>query len=266
MQELLRRGFSGFLYVFILLFCELYSHETFLALFAFFLIVSVYEYTKLVKTPYIPSIILGTLFYVLFNKYVLHEIYWEVITWFSVVICLYGVYFLFSDKTHISKIEKFLYLIGYVIIPFVLLSKIPMGIKGYNPKILIGIFVLIWTQDTFAFIVGKTIGKHKLLERISPKKTIEGFIGGCLFTFGTGLLIAKYFTEASLFIWGGIAIIICIFGTLGDLFESKLKRIANVKDSGNIMPGHGGILDRLDSIIFAAPFLYLFFIILRYVS
>lgn len=266
MQELLRRGFSGFLYVFILLFCELYSQETFLALFAFFLIVSVYEFTRLVKILYIPSIIIGTIFYIFFNKYALQDIYWEVITWFSAIICIYGILFLFSEKSHMSVLIKSLFLVGYVIIPFVLLSKIPMGIKGYNPKILIGIFVLTWTQDTFAFIVGKTIGKHKLLERISPKKTIEGFIGGCLFTFGASLFIAKYFTEASLYIWGGIAIIICVFGTLGDLFESKLKRIANVKDSGSIMPGHGGILDRLDSIIFAAPFLYLFFIILRYVS
>jgi phosphatidate cytidylyltransferase len=115
------------------------------------------------------------------------------------------------------------------------------------------------------------MGKHKLFERISPKKTIEGFLGGMVFTLIGAYILSRFdvfLTPVfnSSLIWMGAAIILVVFGTLGDLVESKFKRNAGVKDSGNIMPGHGGILDRLDSIIFAIPFLFLFYQIINYVS
>jgi phosphatidate cytidylyltransferase len=169
--------------------------------------------------------------------------------------------------------SKYLYLLGYIILPFIFITKISFGVVDYNPKIIIGLFILIWTNDTFAYIVGKTIGKHKLFERISPKKTIEGFIGGIIFAVFAGYLISKYyirattqFSDKSILIWTIIAVIVGVIGTIGDLIESKFKRIAGVKDSGKIMPGHGGILDRLDSVIFVAPFVFLFYKILNYVS
>jgi phosphatidate cytidylyltransferase len=126
----------------------------------------------------------------------------------------------------------------------------------------ISIFILIWTNDTFAYIIGKKWGKNKLFERISPKKTIEGFAGGVLFCILASIILSLFFNFFSLGIWISSAIFVGVFGTIGDLIESKFKREANVKDSGNIMPGHGGILDRLDSIIFVAPFLYIIFQIL----
>lgn len=117
---------------------------------------------------------------------------------------------------------------------------------------------MIWTNDSFAFFVGKNFGKHKLFESVSPKKTIEGFIGGLLFAIIAGFLIGKYSTYFSISNWIIIAVIVAIFGSLGDLVESKFKRQAKVKDSGTIMPGHGGLLDRLDSLFFLAPFVYLY--------
>jgi phosphatidate cytidylyltransferase len=178
--------------------------------------------------------------------------------------------FLFDDTVQsISKLSKYIYLTGYILLPFVFITKISFGIKDYNPKIIIGLFILIWTNDTFAYLVGKSIGKHKLLERISPKKTIEGFIGGVVFAVILGYIISKYYIEvnqSNIYIWIIIALIVGIFGTIGDLIESKFKRIAGIKDSGKIMPGHGGILDRLDSVIFVAPIVYLFYQILPYVS
>jgi phosphatidate cytidylyltransferase len=136
-----------------------------------------------------------------------------------------------------------------------------------------GLFILIWTNDTFAYLVGKSIGKHKLFEKISPKKTIEGFFGGLIFSIFAGYLISAYlikpsaqFSDKSILIWMIIAAIVGVIGTIGDLIESKFKRVAGVKDSGKIMPGHGGVLDRLDSVIFVAPFIFLFYKILYYVS
>ena len=120
---------------------------------------------------------------------------------------------------------------------------------------------MIWCNDTFAYLVGKLIGKHKLLERVSPKKTIEGFIGGIVFTILASVIISQFYTFFNVTLWIITGLIISVFGTLGDLVESKFKREAGIKDSGNIMPGHGGILDRLDSIIFVIPFLYTLYLI-----
>ena len=189
----------------------------------------------------------------------------------TLIVSIKCLFFLFNEKKQkTTSFSKYMYLIGYIILPFIFITKIPIGEQNkYNPKIIISIFILIWTNDTFAYIVGKSIGKHKLLEKVSPKKTIEGFIGGIFFTVLASYIIAKYYIqikEVNTFIWIVIALIVSIFGTIGDLIESKFKRIAGVKDSGKIMPGHGGVLDRLDSIIFAAPIVYSFYQILYYVS
>jgi phosphatidate cytidylyltransferase len=126
---------------------------------------------------------------------------------------------------------------------------------------MISVLVLIWVNDSFAFIVGKNFGKRKLFVSVSPKKTIEGFIGGFICALITAYIISisnLNSVDFSLTNWFIIAAIVSIIGTIGDLVESKLKRQANIKDSGTIMPGHGGILDRLDSLLFAAPFVYLY--------
>lgn len=144
----------------------------------------------------------------------------------------------------------------YIVLPFsifLLIYKTPNS--GSDWLIISGMFLIIWSNDTFAYLSGRFFGKHKLFERISPKKTWEGSIGGFLFAIIAGLVYA-FFTEQSFLFWGIGACIVSIGGVLGDLIESKIKRITGVKDSGNIMPGHGGILDRFDAIMFAAPFFY----------
>ncbi len=176
---------------------------------------------------------------------------------------------LFLFEKHNKKLDqssKYVFLIGYLIIPIIIFTKIPFISNEYHPKIIISLLVIIWMNDTFAYLVGRSIGKKKLFERISPKKTIEGFIGGLIFSILTGLFLARFYISESITQWILIALIISGFGTLGDLIESKFKRNAGVKDSGSIMPGHGGFLDRLDSIIFVAPIVYLFYQILYYVS
>ena len=127
-------------------------------------------------------------------------------------------------------------------------------------------FVLIWINDSFAYLIGSNFGRQKLFESVSPKKTVEGFLGGVFFSAVGSYFIFKCTNNLDFSNWLIISVIISVFGTIGDLIESKYKRQANVKDSGNLMPGHGGLLDRLDSAIFVAPFIYLFLKILNYVS
>lgn len=279
MNESLKRLLSGVVYVALLIIATSYSVSSFYILFGIFMLIAIYEFCQLAGLNKIFPLLFGATIYTAtthfkpqfsFETNQIIDIALLAATLFVSIKC---VILLFSSQDSIDKLSKYVYIIGYVIFPFILITKIPFGIKGFNPKIIISIFILIWTNDTFAYIVGKSIGKHKLIEKISPKKTIEGFVGGMAFCVIAGILISKFYIQAkpshqslSLLIWTISAVIISIFSTLGDLIESKFKRIAGVKDSGNIMPGHGGILDRLDSIIFVAPFVYLFYQILYYVS
>ena len=296
MRETLKRGISGAIYIILLLASILYSTESFFVLFGVFLIIAVYEFCNLIQINNVFPIIFGIILYSTvtlishynnlttdainqtFNTDVEIAINIQqlnlVLLVIALVVSIKCILFLFYDSIQkISTSSKYLYLLGYIILPFVFITKISFGINDYNPKIIIGLFILIWTNDTFAYIVGKSIGRTKLFEKISPKKTIEGFLGGILFAILAGYLISKYyikanpeFSDRSILIWTSIAVIVGIVGTIGDLIESKFKRIAGVKDSGNIMPGHGGILDRLDSVIFVAPIIFLFYQILNYVS
>ena len=295
MNETLKRTISGAVYIALLLTSILFSTESFIILFGIFLIIATYEFCNLVKLNKIFSILFVTLFYSTVSLISFYKTETEnyiskllkdniiitvdidrlftVLLIITLIVSIKCIVFLFDDTQEISRASKYIYLIGYIMLPFLFITKISFGIKDYNPKIIIGLFVLIWTNDTFAYLVGKSIGKHKLFERISPKKTIEGFLGGVVFAAFAGFLISKLyiqpnpeFSSKSILIWTIIALIVSVFGTIGDLIESKFKRVAGVKDSGAIMPGHGGVLDRLDSVIFVAPIIFLFYQILYYVS
>ena len=268
MNETLKRALSGAVYVVLLLGCISYSREGLAILFGAFLIIGVYEFCKMCGLNYFISIPLagGAYFYLLNKNYDLNLN--TALTAIAIIISIKLLLYLFNhNKTHFKTYTRYFLLFGYIILPFILANYVAMGVKGYNPKILISIIILIWTNDTFAYLVGKNLGKNKLFPSVSPKKTIEGFIGGLIFTVIGGALLAHFYIMASnLYIWIIIASIVSVFSTLGDLIESKLKRVAGIKDTGNIMPGHGGILDRLDSIIFVIPFINLFYLILYYVS
>lgn len=146
----------------------------------------------------------------------------------------------------------------YLLPALILLPIFPNVLGGHHPWLLVSVFILIWTSDTFAYLSGRFLGKNKLFERISPKKTWEGFIGGLLFTVLVSVILANYLEFLSTQAWVGLAILVGIGGTLGDLFESAIKRNFKVKDSGSFIPGHGGILDRIDSLLLVLPLAYLF--------
>ena len=295
MNETLKRTISGAVYIALLLTSILFSTESFIILFGIFLVIATYEFCNLVGINKFFSILFVSLFYSTvslisfyrnetenyINKLLKENIVFTIDTdrlftvllIITLIVSVKCIVFLFDDTQTISKASKYIYLIGYIMLPFLFITKISFGVKDYNAKIIIGLFVLIWTNDTFAYLVGKSIGKHKLFERISPKKTIEGFFGGVVFAAFAGFLISKLyiqpnpdFSSKSILIWTIIALIVSVFGTIGDLIESKFKRVAGVKDSGTILPGHGGVLDRLDSVIFVAPIIFLFYQILYYVS
>jgi len=129
---------------------------------------------------------------------------------------------------------------------------------AFSPAILIGFFILLWTNDTGAYLVGSSMGKHPLFERISPRKSWEGFFGGLIMTMLVSLLLPGWLGLTDATGWMIIAVIISFTGTLGDLVESMLKRSLGLKDSGTILPGHGGFLDRFDSVVMAFPLVYLY--------
>lgn len=156
--------------------------------------------------------------------------------------------------------------IAWIVFPLALLSGFfnPAADRGWiHGGALLGFFLILWIYDSGAYIVGSVAGKRKMLERISPGKSWEGFAGGTAAGLLTAYMISASFLEFSSIEWMLIAIVIIIFGTLGDLIESMLKRSAGIKDSGSLLPGHGGILDRFDAVLVAAPFVYLIITFLR---
>lgn len=267
MNSTLTRAISGAVYIVLLISATFYSSNSFLLFFGILLLIAVSEFCKLVNLKNIVPMLIAVGLFILCNLSNTIKTNDILILLATLLVSVKAIFFLFDKKNKpVDSLSKYVYLIGYIILPFVLITKIPFVENSYNPNIILSIFILIWVNDTFAFLVGKTFGKHKLFEKVSPKKTIEGFVGGFIFSIVAGIILAQFLMLQSYIHWIFIAVLASVFGTLGDLVESKFKRIANVKDSGNIMPGHGGVLDRLDSIIFVAPIVFLFYQIIYYVS
>ena len=155
----------------------------------------------------------------------------------------------------------------YIALPFSLLNVLafnatPEGIVMFNPILPLSVFVFLWMNDTGAYCVGSLLGRHKLFPRVSPGKSWEGSIGGCVVVLAVAWVIANYVDNGQLlgmtsmlatWEWLGLGLVVVVFGTWGDLVESLFKRTIGIKDSGNILPGHGGMLDRFDSSLLAIP-------------
>lgn len=267
MRESIIRAISGLLYISILVVSILSSEFIFISLFFLIGFVCLLELEKLLRLKSYALYAVHALFFILFS-YIKFD---ANATLVLLCITIFVNLFLAKDLLFIKKIpvfekKKYIILIFYLISSMVFLTLIPTYSGTFRPELIVGVFVLIWTNDTFAYIVGKNFGKNKLYKQISPNKTIEGFIGGIIFSCIAGYFI-YYFTHYLNFqSWLGMAIILSVFGTIGDLIQSKFKRQAGVKDSGKLMPGHGGLFDRLDSIIFSSPFVYAYLLILNYVS
>ncbi|MBT6377927.1 MAG: phosphatidate cytidylyltransferase [Flavobacterium sp.] len=260
MTNLLKRATSGFIYAVLFITAILYSKESYIFLISLFGFISIREFLNLLKFN---NIIIYMLFigliYLPFSS-LDSSVLIDVLLVLSLSGSIQLLVNLFIKKKNYpsSTIQKLDISIRYLLLSFAFLILLPFINGGYEASVILSLIIFIWVNDSFAFFVGKNLGKRKLFESVSPKKTIEGFLGGVFFSLITAFLVSYFCDFLSLTNLLVISLIASIIGTIGDLVESKFKRQANTKDSGTIMPGHGGILDRLDSLLFVAPFVYLY--------
>ncbi|MBT4679983.1 MAG: phosphatidate cytidylyltransferase [Flavobacterium sp.] len=260
MTNLLKRATSGFIYAVLFITAILYSKESYIFLISLFGFISIREFLNLLKFNNIIIYVLFVgLIYLPFSS-LDSSVLIDVLLVLSLSGSIQLLVNLFIKKKNYpsSTIQKLDISIRYLLLSFAFLILLPFINGGYEASVILSLIIFIWVNDSFAFFVGKNLGKRKLFESVSPKKTIEGFLGGVFFSLITAFLVSYFCDFLSLTNLLVISLIASIIGTIGDLVESKFKRQANTKDSGTIMPGHGGILDRLDSLLFVAPFVYLY--------
>ena len=176
---------------------------------------------------------------------------------FSLIILITSLY----DKAEKSfqTSSNLIFALIYIALPFILFMQIPFMIDGtYKFSLPLGVLLFLWAGDTGAYFVGKSFGKTKLFERISPKKTWEGAFGGLLFVLAMAYGVSHLFNHLEIIQWLTIGVITFVFGAFGDLVESLFKRNIGIKDSGRLIPGHGGFLDRFDGLLLAAPMVYIY--------
>ncbi|MEX0313573.1 MAG: phosphatidate cytidylyltransferase [Allomuricauda sp.] len=267
MKEILRRSITGAIYVVLLLGTVFLSSDAFDFLFMVFGLACLYEFKKIVRLKHYYIFVAYLALWWVYIYLVQDTVLITILMLLTITVNLALLVFLYSKKEkHFTGLQKFIIAVFYIGGGCIFLTMIPYKQNSFAQFLIMGIFILIWVNDTFAYLVGRTLGRTKLFPSVSPKKTIEGSLGGLIFALVAAYILSFYETNLTLWEWMTLASVIVIAGSLGDLIESKFKRIAGVKDSGAILPGHGGVWDRLDSLVFAAPFAYLVLNIFSYVS
>ncbi len=271
MSNLLKRTLGGGAYILVMLGGTIIHPYAFALVFAVLLFFTQYEFYALVeKAGHKPSRLIGTIFGIVFFLICFGMAqgflpYAFGFTFIPIIVILFIIEVFRSNKNTLENAGFSALGFVYIAVPFSLLNFIVNTSFGGNtntfyPWILVGVFLIIWANDSFAYILGSAFGKHKMCPNISPKKSWEGLIGGAIFAIILGLVNAVLFQAISMTSWIVISVLTVTFGTLGDLFQSKIKREIGIKDSGKILPGHGGFLDRLDSLLFAIPAIFVWLI------
>ncbi len=270
MNTLLKRSITGLLFVVVLLTTIILSQYSFAILFMTIMVLSLVEFYKLLLNKNVsfflyPAIIFSLLLFLLTFLHLDAGLFETKQVVFVLIYIPFIIFLsLFNKKENkFQSIAINVFGILYITLPFILLNFfVFIDEKIYNPEILLGYFFITWIFDTGAYLTGTRIGKTPLSAKISPKKTWEGTIGGLIFSIAISYLMATFFYDLSKIQWIILSLITVTGSILGDLSESMLKRWAGVKDSGTVLPGHGGILDRFDSVLISSPlvFIYLYLV------
>lgn len=270
MHKVLVRTISGVIYIALIVGCILGGPMWFISLMAVFAVAAVVELHHVAGVKYknwaaVTSLELDCLMAVA-------TVYMSCLSvlpsW--VEICIIGILMLYlpvrftlalynKDKDSFRDTALSVFSMAYIAIPLLLLSLVYRD-NYDNSMLVLASFIMIWLNDTGAFCVGSLFGRHRLFERLSPKKSWEGFFGGLVLSILSGLLFYSLMPEIGYtrVMWMSLGALVSVLSTWGDLFESMFKRSFNVKDSGHLIPGHGGILDRIDSLLFVAVGLFIF--------
>lgn len=285
-KNFFQRSLSGLVYVLVIAICttpvgaylfssflpEVKQQYLFYGLITFFFAVGIFECVRIMKFDngiykWLVFPIAAFIYYTFTKRFFYHGFFFNVNLSEMLSLALIPIaaitLFKFPKELYFEN-GKLIFTVVYLALPFGFALGLPKFStlepeKTFTLEVFM-LFVLIWSSDTFAYLTGKFFGKHKMAPKISPKKTWEGFAGGVVLTLILGFFVEQYFPELR-GNWMIVGLLVSIFAPLGDLVESQLKRSFAVKDSGNIIPGHGGVLDRLDSFIICAPVVYLYFIL-----
>ena len=257
------RALSGIIYVGVIIGCIFWGTIPFSVLASILGVLAVFEFEKNcegITETNLPNMFLDAMGVVFFC---FGWLWYPLLGWICVYLCRMVLELYIKNDRPIRSMALSLMTQIYIGLP--LFAMTLMG-KYLGLHFILAIFLLIWINDTGAFVVGSLCGKHRLFERISPKKSWEGFVGGLGFSLMTGWLFAiggGYFWDVkwNVITWLIFAAVVTVFSTWGDLVESLMKRSLNIKDSGHLMPGHGGILDRIDSLLLVMPAAWIFLII-----
>jgi phosphatidate cytidylyltransferase len=267
------RTITGTLFVIVVIGSSIWDLWAFAAVFGIFTIVGLFEFYKLaskagVRPQKFVGTLLGLFVYAItvlnLTGIIKEKVFLLYFAVFALSFLVFIVELFKGSESPLRNIASTFLGILYVSVPFSMLVSLSLFKTGNGIFVFpVLYFFIIWAYDTFAYLVGIQFGKHRLFEKISPKKSWEGAAGGLIFAVAFAVILSEYFTFLSLYQWIGLALIIVVFGTFGDLAESMLKRSVNSKDSGNFFPGHGGILDRFDSMLLSVPFVFVYLLILE---
>ena len=265
MNNFTKRSLTGALIVLAVV-ASIWIHPyAFLSLFAFSAILLMKEMEEMLGVKkdsllLINSIVLGAGIFILsfLHFYTGLSAKWMLflvlLVWVPFLIVLFSRY-----ENPFRMVASYLLIAVYISLPLFSLNILAFAEGGYDRLLILSFFIMVWINDTGAYLVGVNFGKRRLFERISPKKSWEGFWGGLILTTIAAYFLFLWVQQGSMVLWLVTGVMVSVFATLGDLVESMLKRSVNIKDSGNILPGHGGLFDRFDGALFAAPVMSLLF-------
>ena len=260
MTNFLNRSFVALIYSSIFLVCLFYNSTTFSVLGVIITILVIREFSRICNLSIIKSLIGIVTYFLLIYLINNNSNLSYILLGISILTNIYLLFNLLMNKSfRFKKIPSFLLLLFHITLSLFFLFQLPILNNSYEPTYILFLLIIVWTSDSAGYFFGIKYGKRKLMKSISPKKTVEGLVASLFFSMIISLIFGYIINYKNLIEIVVIGFFVSVFGSVGDLIESKFKRQSGVKDSGNLLKSHGGIYDRLDSLIFTAPFIYLLY-------